>query len=47
MPILHKQEGFRHAITLGSEDGLHATAISIWETKGQAEAYSTPALMVM
>ena len=43
LPILCKQGGFRHAITLGSEDGLHATAISIWDTKEQAEAYNAGA----
>ncbi len=40
LPILRKQAGFRDAITLGSDDGLHVTSISIWETKEQAEAYN-------
>ena len=43
LPILRKQAGFRDAITLSSEDGLHVTAISMWETKEQAEAYNTAA----
>lgn len=43
LPILRKQPGFRDVITLGSDDGLHVTAISIWETKEQAEAYNTAA----
>ncbi len=43
LPILRKQPGFRDEVTLASEDGLHVTAISIWETKEQADAYSTGA----
>ena len=43
LPILRKQPGFRDEIALASEDGLHVTAISIWETKEQAEAYGTGA----
>ena len=43
LPILRKQPGFRDEITLASEDGLHVTAISIWETKEQAEAYNAGA----
>lgn len=43
LPILRKQAGFRDEITLASEDGMHVTAISIWETKEQAEAYNTGA----
>lgn len=41
VPMLRKQPGFRDEITLASEDGLHVTAISIWDTKEQAEAYNT------
>ena len=43
LPILRKQPGFRDEVTLASEDGLHVTAISIWETKEQADAYNTGA----
>ena len=43
LPILRKQAGFRDEIALASEDGMHVTAISIWETKEQAEAYNTGA----
>jgi hypothetical protein len=43
LPILRKQAGFRDEITLASEDGMHVTAISIWETKEQAEAYNVGA----
>ena len=43
LTILRKQAGFRDEITLASEDGLHVTAISIWETQEQAEAYNTGA----
>jgi heme-degrading monooxygenase HmoA len=41
VPMLRKQPGFRDELTLVSDDGLHVTAISIWETKEQAEAYNT------
>ena len=41
VPMLRKQPGFRDELTLASDDGLHVTAISIWETKEQAEAYNT------
>lgn len=43
LPILRKQPGFRDEIALASEDGLHITAISIWDTKEQAETYNTGA----
>ena len=43
LPILRKQPGFRDEITLVSEDDMHVTAISIWESKEQAESYSTGA----
>jgi quinol monooxygenase YgiN len=43
LPILQKQTGFRDEITMASEDGLHVTAISIWETQEQAEAYNAGA----
>lgn len=43
LPLLRKQPGFRDAITLASDDGLHINAISVWETKEQAEAYNTGA----
>lgn len=43
LPMLRKQPGFRDEITMASEDGLHVTAISIWETREQAESYNTGA----
>lgn len=41
VPMLRKQAGFRDELTLASDDGLHVNAISIWDTKEQAEAYNT------
>jgi hypothetical protein len=38
-PLLKKQAGFRDEITMISEDGAYVTAISLWDTKEQAEAY--------
>ncbi len=43
LPMLRKQAGFRDAITLGSDDGLHVTSITIWDSKEQADAYNTGA----
>lgn len=43
LPVLRKQPGFRDAIALASDDGLHVNAISVWETKEQADAYNTAA----
>jgi len=40
LPILRKQAGFRDEITLASEDGMDVTAISLWETQAQADAYN-------
>jgi len=41
VPILRKQAGFRDEIALVSDDSSYVTAISIWDSKEQAEAYST------
>jgi hypothetical protein len=41
VPMLRKQAGFRDEITMISDDGLHVTAISLWDTKEQAETYNS------
>jgi heme-degrading monooxygenase HmoA len=39
VPMLRKQPGFRDEIALANESGTHVTAISLWDSKEQAEAY--------
>jgi heme-degrading monooxygenase HmoA len=39
VPMLQKQAGFRDEITLTGEDKAYVTAISLWDSKEQAEAY--------
>jgi len=39
LPILRKQAGFRDEITF-SNTGVDVIAISLWDTKEQAEAYN-------
>jgi|SRR5579859_897473 len=39
LPILHKQAGFRNEIALSGDD-MYVTAISLWDSKEQAEAYN-------
>ena len=41
IPILRKQSGFRDEITLAADGGTDVTAISLWDTKEQADAYAT------
>jgi hypothetical protein len=41
LPLLRKQTGFRDEITLASPSGVDVTAISLWDNKGDAEAYNT------
>ena len=41
IPMLRKQAGFRDEIALVSDDNSYVTAISIWDSKEQAEAYNT------
>ena len=43
LTLLKKQSGFRDLLTLGSDDELHVTAISLWDTREQAETYNTSA----
>ncbi|MGH8545124.1 MAG: hypothetical protein ACREX3_16160 [Gammaproteobacteria bacterium] len=40
LPMLRKQSGFKDEITFLSPDGTEAVAISLWEKKENAEAYS-------
>ena len=40
IPLLRKQQGFRDEITFVPADGKEAVAISLWEQKENAEAYS-------
>ena len=40
IPVLRKQQGFKDEITFVPSDGKEAVAISLWEQKGNAEAYS-------
>ena len=41
LPLLRKQKGFRDEITLSNPTSLDAIAISLWETRADAEAYNT------
>ncbi len=41
IPMLQKQKGFQDEITFSVPGGLDVTAISLWDTKEHAEAYST------
>ncbi|MGH9579774.1 MAG: antibiotic biosynthesis monooxygenase family protein, partial [Terriglobales bacterium] len=43
VPMLRKQAGFRDEIALANENGTHVTAISLWDSKEQAEAYEKTA----
>ena len=39
IPLLRKQNGFRDEIVFVAPDRLEAVAISLWETKENAESY--------
>ena len=41
LPLLRKQKGFRDEITLSNPNSLDAIAISLWENRADAEAYTT------
>jgi len=43
LPLLRKQKGFKDEITLSNPGSLDASAISLWESKTNAEAYNTNA----
>jgi hypothetical protein len=40
LPMLRKQNGFKDEITFVAPNGTDALAISLWENKDNAEAYS-------
>ena len=40
LPLLRKQNGFKDEITFVAQSGNEALAISLWEKKEHAEAYS-------
>jgi len=40
IPMLGKQAGFRDEITFADDNDTDVTAISLWESREQAEAYS-------
>lgn len=39
LPLMRKQAGFKDEITFLEHDGREAVAISLWETRENAEAY--------
>ena len=41
LPLLRKQKGFEDEITFADARGVDVTAISLWENKTDAEAYTT------
>jgi hypothetical protein len=41
LPLLRKQKGFKDEITLSNLGSLGVVAISLWESKTNAEAYNT------
>ncbi|MCU1309794.1 MAG: hypothetical protein JWO20_919 [Candidatus Angelobacter sp.] len=41
VPMLRKQPGFRDEIALAGDTDTNVIAISLWDTKEQAEAYAT------
>jgi heme-degrading monooxygenase HmoA len=40
LPVLRKQNGFKDEITFLGEDGKDVVAISLWDRKESADAYS-------
>jgi heme-degrading monooxygenase HmoA len=40
LPVMRKQHGFKDEITFVAPDGAEALAISLWESKENAESYS-------
>ena len=41
LPLLRKQNGFKDELTFAGPGVADVTAISLWETKNDAEAYNT------
>jgi hypothetical protein len=40
LPLLRKQNGFKDEITLAGSSGVDVTAISLWESKNDADTYN-------
>ena len=40
LPLIRKQKGFKGEITLSNPGSLERISISLWESKGNAEAYN-------
>ena len=40
IPVLRKQKGFKDEISFVAEDGNDAFALSLWDTKENADAYN-------
>lgn len=40
IPLLRKQKGFQHAISLVAPGGTDAVSISVWDLKENAETYA-------
>jgi hypothetical protein len=43
LPMLRKQAGFRDEIVLAASDTNNVSAISLWDSQAQADAYATTA----
>jgi heme-degrading monooxygenase HmoA len=41
LPMLRRQKGFKDEITLSNPGSLDVIAISLWDSKANAEAYNT------
>ena len=41
LPLLHQQKGFKEEITLSNPGSPDAVAISLWDSKANADAYNT------
>ena len=41
LPLLRKQKGFKEAFTLSNPNSQDAVTISLWESKSNADDYST------
>lgn len=39
LPLLRKQKGFQNVVSFGNPTGLDVTAISLWDTRENAELY--------
>ena len=43
LPLLRKQKGFKEELTLSNPNSQDAVAISLWDSKANADAYNTNA----